>query len=79
MRDGHKRRQAELAARAVDPRRVGLGGLAQRTFVADRTRDMGVAGREIGVAVAGLCNLINPERVIIGGRAATAAATRPLP
>jgi predicted NBD/HSP70 family sugar kinase len=25
------------------------------------------AGREIGVAVAGLCNLINPDRVIIGG------------
>ena len=25
------------------------------------------AGHEIGVAVAGLCNLINPERVIIGG------------
>ncbi len=25
------------------------------------------AGREIGVAVAGLCNLINPERVVIGG------------
>jgi predicted NBD/HSP70 family sugar kinase len=25
------------------------------------------AGREIGVAVAGLCNLINPERVIVGG------------
>jgi predicted NBD/HSP70 family sugar kinase len=25
------------------------------------------AGREIGVAIAGLCNLINPERVIIGG------------
>lgn len=25
------------------------------------------AGREIGVAVAGLCNLINPERIIIGG------------
>jgi predicted NBD/HSP70 family sugar kinase/biotin operon repressor len=25
------------------------------------------AGMEIGVAVAGLCNLINPERVIIGG------------
>lgn len=25
------------------------------------------AGREMGVAVAGLCNLINPERVIIGG------------
>jgi predicted NBD/HSP70 family sugar kinase len=26
------------------------------------------AGREIGVAVAGLCNLINPERVIVGGQ-----------
>src|SRR5438552_6519192 len=25
------------------------------------------AGREIGVAVAGLCNLINPERAIVGG------------
>jgi predicted NBD/HSP70 family sugar kinase len=25
------------------------------------------AGREIGVAVAGLCNLINPQRVIVGG------------
>jgi predicted NBD/HSP70 family sugar kinase len=26
------------------------------------------AGREIGVAVAGMCNIINPERVIIGGQ-----------
>ncbi len=25
------------------------------------------AGREIGIAVAGLCNLVNPERVIVGG------------
>ena len=25
------------------------------------------AGHEIGVAVAGLCNLINPERVVVGG------------
>jgi len=25
------------------------------------------AGREMGVAVAGLCNLINPERIIVGG------------
>jgi predicted NBD/HSP70 family sugar kinase len=25
------------------------------------------AAREIGVAVAGLCNLINPERVVVGG------------
>ena len=30
-------------------------------------RALADAGREIGVAVAGLCNLINPERVIIGG------------
>ncbi|HET7419301.1 MAG TPA: ROK family transcriptional regulator [Candidatus Dormibacteraeota bacterium] len=36
------------------------GDLRCRRAVAD-------AGREIGVAVAGLCNLINPERVIIGG------------
>jgi predicted NBD/HSP70 family sugar kinase len=26
------------------------------------------AGRQIGVAVAGLCNLINPERVLVGGQ-----------
>jgi predicted NBD/HSP70 family sugar kinase len=25
------------------------------------------AGREIGIAVAGLCNLINPQRIIVGG------------
>src|SRR5437773_1725046 len=30
-------------------------------------RALADAGREIGVAVAGLCNLINPERVIVGG------------
>lgn len=32
------------------------------------------AGREIGVAVAGLCNLINPERVILGGLLSRAGA-----
>src|SRR5437870_2958746 len=37
---------------------ANLGALAELTWG---------AGREIGVAVAGLCNLINPERVIIGG------------
>ena len=36
------------------------GDLRCRRAIAD-------AGREIGVAVAGLCNLINPERVIVGG------------
>ena len=30
-------------------------------------RLIGEAGREIGVAVANLCNVINPDRVIIGG------------
>ena len=30
-------------------------------------RLMGEAGREIGVALAGLCNLVNPDCVIIGG------------
>jgi predicted NBD/HSP70 family sugar kinase len=36
------------------------GNLPCRRAIAD-------AGREIGIAVAGLCNLINPERVIVGG------------
>jgi predicted NBD/HSP70 family sugar kinase len=39
---------------------AGEGDVRCRRAVSD-------AGREIGVAVAGLCNLINPERVIIGG------------
>jgi predicted NBD/HSP70 family sugar kinase len=30
------------------------------------------AGREIGVAVANLCNLLNPERVIVGGELSAA-------
>lgn len=33
------------------------------------------AGREIGVAVAGLCNLINPGRVIVGGEMSAAEET----
>ena len=40
--------------------RAVSGDLRSRRAISD-------AGREIGVAVAGLCNLINPERVIIGG------------
>jgi predicted NBD/HSP70 family sugar kinase len=45
-------------ARIVD---LAVGGdLRCRRAISD-------AGREIGVAVAGLCNLINPERVIVGG------------
>ena len=45
---------AEVIERAVE------GDLRCRRAIAD-------AGREMGVAVAGLCNLINPERVILGG------------
>ena len=40
-------------------------------LIADRdpaaSRLIGEAGREIGVAIAGLCNLVNPNCVIIGG------------
>jgi predicted NBD/HSP70 family sugar kinase len=40
--------------------RAAAGDVRCRRAIAD-------AGREMGVAVAGLCNLINPERVILGG------------
>jgi predicted NBD/HSP70 family sugar kinase len=40
--------------------RASAGDVRCRRAISD-------AGREIGVAVAGLCNLINPERVIVGG------------
>jgi predicted NBD/HSP70 family sugar kinase len=45
---------AQVISRAAD------GDMRCRRAIAD-------AGMEIGVAAAGLCNLINPERVIIGG------------
>lgn len=35
-------------------------------------RLIGEAGREIGIAIAGLCNVINPGRVIIGGEMSAA-------
>lgn len=43
--------------------------LLELTAAADAaaTRLIGEAGREIGVALAGLCNLLNPDCVIIGG------------
>jgi predicted NBD/HSP70 family sugar kinase len=40
--------------------RAAAGDVGCRRAISD-------AGREIGVAIAGLCNLINPERVIVGG------------
>ena len=40
--------------------RAGDGDLGCRRVLAD-------AGRHIGVAVATLCNLVNPERIVVGG------------
>ncbi len=48
--------------------RAAAGDVRCRRAISD-------AGREIGVAVAGLCNLINPERVIIGGLLSRAGNT----
>ncbi|HEV2216434.1 MAG TPA: ROK family transcriptional regulator [Candidatus Dormibacteraeota bacterium] len=47
--------------------RASAGDVRCRRAISD-------AGREIGVAVAGLCNLINPERVIIGGQLSRAGS-----
>jgi len=55
---GQGRTEVLTLARVIDL--AAQGDVRCRRSVAD-------AGREIGVAVAGLCNLINPERVIVGG------------
>jgi predicted NBD/HSP70 family sugar kinase len=46
-----------------------LGGVIELAARGDLRcrRAISDAGREIGVAVAGLCNLINPERIVVGG------------
>jgi len=46
-----------------------LGAVIERAIGGDALcrRAISDAGREMGVAVAGLCNLFNPERVIVGG------------
>jgi predicted NBD/HSP70 family sugar kinase len=46
-----------------------LGTVIERAIGGDPLcrRAISDAGREMGVAVAGLCNLFNPERVIVGG------------
>jgi predicted NBD/HSP70 family sugar kinase/biotin operon repressor len=51
------------------PELLTLGQVIELATTGDARcrRAISDAGREIGVAVAGLCNLINPERVIIGG------------
>jgi glucokinase-like ROK family protein len=53
-RNGETLTLAQVISLAAD------GDMRCRRAIAD-------AGMEIGVAAAGLCNLINPERVIIGG------------
>jgi predicted NBD/HSP70 family sugar kinase len=54
---------------AIEPEQVieraREGDPACRRVLAD-------AGRHIGVAVANLCNLVNPERVVVGGSIASA-------
>jgi len=53
----------------VDGETLTLSQVVERASAGDLRcrRALADAGREIGVAVAGLCNLINPERVIVGG------------
>ena len=48
---------------------IALGTVIERAVGGDALcrRAISDAGREMGVAVAGLCNLFNPERVIVGG------------
>jgi predicted NBD/HSP70 family sugar kinase len=53
----------------ADSGRLTLEGVIELAAQGDVRcrRAISDAGRAIGVAVAGLCNLINPERVIVGG------------
>ncbi len=55
---------ADLTIRQVIQRANG-GDMGCRRVIAD-------AGRHIGVAVANLCNLLNPQRVVVGGDLAAA-------
>ncbi len=52
-----------------DGAQLTLGGVITLAAEGDVRcrRALSDAGREIGIAIAGLCNLINPERVVIGG------------
>jgi len=52
-----------------DSESLTLGGVIELAANGDLRcrRAISDAGREIGVAVAGLCNLINPERIVVGG------------
>lgn len=58
----------QLVGRA-EPGTLTLGRVIELAAQGDVRcrRAISDAGHEIGVAVAGLCNLINPERVVVGG------------
>jgi predicted NBD/HSP70 family sugar kinase len=45
---------------------AAAGELACRRAIED-------AGRHVGVAVANLCNMVNPQRVVVGGQLSLAA------
>jgi predicted NBD/HSP70 family sugar kinase len=57
------------AFNAVRGEQVAIGELIERAHHGDSLaqRVIADAGRSIGVALANLCNIFNPERVIIGG------------
>ncbi|MBN1913359.1 MAG: ROK family protein, partial [Candidatus Omnitrophica bacterium] len=67
-------RRIESEARKVFKRPVSLEELSHLANVRDR-RALGVwrkAGKDLGVALCGVVNLLNPERIVIGGGVAQA-------
>jgi len=64
---------AGLLSRSLGER-LGPDDVMQRAVAGDPgcRRALADAGRHIGAAVADLCNLINPERIIVGGSMAIA-------
>ena len=64
---------AGLLSRSLGER-LGPDDVMQRAVAGDPgcRRALADAGRHIGAAVADLCNLINPERIIVGGSMAVA-------
>jgi predicted NBD/HSP70 family sugar kinase len=67
---------AVLAAlRPVLGEQVTLGHVLEASTAGDRAcrRVIADAGRVVGTALAGVCNLLNPEKIIIGGDLAAAA------
>ncbi len=65
---------AMVAALRTDERPLKLGDVVARALNGEGvyTRAIADAGRKIGAAVADLCNLIDPERIVVGGELARA-------